>query len=667
MHIIITKNAENWEKYRILRNKCAKMTKRVKREYFSNLNITSVTDNKMFWKTVKPFFSEKNTTRPKITIVEKDKVVTNNCEIAGIMNEYFVNITKNLNIPNIVLESTPGNLNSLNVDHIDEIILSYNKHPSIQKIKEMVNSTVSFRFDKTNETHISNEILALNSGKASGPDNIPSKVLKYAMEVIKSPLALLFNNCVDECHFPSDLKYADVTPLFKKGNNTNKENYRPISILPSISKIYERQIFKQISNFVSTILSPYLCGFRKGFNTQHALLRLKSNLNKSLDKKEKVGLFLMDLSKAFDCISHDLLIAKLNAYGFEKSALKLIYSYLKGRKQRVKINIEYSSWADILNGVPQGSVLGPLLFNIFTNDLFYFVENSNIYNFADDNTLSVADANLETVINKLESDINYLDIWFKENGLLLNETKCQFMIAESSNARRDPLKINVHNKEIEEVKKVKLLGITLDNNMSMMDHIRNLCKRAGAKLSALARISPFINEQKRIILMKSFIVSQFNYCPIIWMYCQRRSNNLINKIHERALRIAYNDYVSSFDSLLGKDQSVTFHQRNIQSLCLEIYKTTQNINPSFMKEVFTIKNQTYNTRKQYLLYPNPHTVAYGLNTFGYRGSLIWSSLPKEIQNTNDISEFKEFVSENVNHVCKCNLCKPYIQNIGYIE
>ena len=375
----------------------------------------------------------------------------------------------------------------------------------------------------------------------------------------------------------------------------------------------------------------------------------------------------MDLSKAFDCIPHDLLIAKLNAYGFEKSALKLIYSYLKGRKQRVKINIEYSSWDDILNGVPQGSVLGPLLFNIFTNDLFYFVENSNIYNFADDNTLSVADANLETVINKLESDINYLDIWFKENDLLLNETKCQFMIAESSNSRCELQKINVHNKEIEEVKQVKLLGITFDNNMSMTDHIRNLCKRAGAKLSALARISPFLNEQKRVILMKSFIVSQFNYCPIIWMYCQRRSNNLINKIHERALRIAYNDFVSSFDSLLEKDESITFHQRNIQSLCLEIYKTTQNINPTFMNEIFTIKNQTYNTRKQYLLYPNPHTVAYGLNTFGYRGSLIWSSLPKEIQNTNDISTFKEFVSENINLVCKCNLCKSYIRGFGYIE
>ena len=124
-----------------------------------------------------------------------------------------------------------------------------------------------------------------------------------------------------------------------------------------------------------------------------------------------------------------------------------------------------------------------------------------------------------------------MDIWLKENGLLLNESKCQFMIAESSNA----LKINVHNKEIEEVKQVKHLGITLDNNMSMMDHIRNLCKRTGAKLSALARISTFLKEQKRVILVKSFIVSKFNYCPIIWMYCQQRSNNLINKIHERAL------------------------------------------------------------------------------------------------------------------------------------
>ena len=167
--------------------------------------------------------------------------------------------------------------------------------------------------------------------------------------------------------------------------------------------------------------------------------------------------------------------------------------------------------------------------------------------------------------------------------------------------------------------------------------------------------------------MKSFITSQFNYCPIIWMYCQHKSDNLINRIHERALRIAYNDYTSNFDSLLVKDDTFIFHQINVQKLCLEIYKTFHNLNAGFMNEIFILKCHNYNNRIQNLVYPNPRTVTYGLESFGYKASQLWSLIPNDIQNTNDISLFIRYISENCGNLCKCNICKLYIPNLGYVN
>ena len=217
-------------------------------------------------------------------------------------------------------------------------------------------------------------------------------------------------------------------------------------------------MFKQISNFVQIKISQYLCGFRKGFNTQHALMRLLDKLNRSVDKGGKNGVFMMDLSKALDCISHDLLIAKLHAYGFDKPCLKLMHSYLNSRKQKVKINSDFSTWREIISGVPQGSVLGPLLFNIFINDLFLFVVNSDVCNFADDNTLSIADLSIDEIINRLQGDIHILQKWFHDNGMLLNKTKCKFLIVESSKSRRnESAEIKIHDQIIVENKEGKHL------------------------------------------------------------------------------------------------------------------------------------------------------------------------------------------------------------------
>ena len=162
--------------------------------------------------------------------------------------------------------------------------------------------------------------------------------------------------------------------------------------------------------------------------------------------------------------------------------------------------------------------------------------------------------------------------------MLLNETKCQFLIVEYSKRKENGTRIKVHGEHIVECKDGKLLGITFDNNLTMKKHIAKICKQAANKLNVLKRIAKFLDQDKQGLLMKSFVISQFNYCPLLWMYCQRQSDNLINKIHERALTIAYNDYTSDFKSVLEKDCRVKIHQRNIQALALEIFKTrNQNL------------------------------------------------------------------------------------------
>ena len=198
------------------------------------------------------------------------------------------------------------------------------------------------------------------------------------------------------------MKHTDVTQLHKKCNKSLEENYRPVSILPILSKVFERSMFKQMSSFFDDLFSKYQYGFRKGFSTQQCLLALLGKWKRSIGRCKVFGALLTDLSKAFDCLNHDLLIAKLNAYGFSLPVLRLIHDYLLNRKQRTRINNSYSTWVEIVFGVPQGSLLGPLLFNIFLTDLFFIANNMDIANYADENTPYAAANDIDSLIASLE-------------------------------------------------------------------------------------------------------------------------------------------------------------------------------------------------------------------------------------------------------------------------
>ena len=214
------------------------------------------------------------------------------------------------------------------------------------------------------------ELNKLDTNKAIQNTDIPTKLIKENSDIYKIFIFENLNNCISHSIFPTSIKSTIITPVHKKSPNTSRDNFRSVSILPNISKIYDIVMFKQMSEFFEPILSKYQCGFRKGFSAQHCLLAMLEKWKSAVDNKKTFGALLTDLSKAFDCPSHDLLIAKLNAYGFRLPALRLAQSYLTKRKQKTKINSEFSSWEEILFGIPQGSILGPLLFNIFLCDFF---------------------------------------------------------------------------------------------------------------------------------------------------------------------------------------------------------------------------------------------------------------------------------------------------------
>jgi hypothetical protein len=649
--------------FRKQKNYTNKLLKKEKKKYFSELDLNKITDNKKFWNTIKPLFSNGSSQSGKITLVEDKEIITDNKEIAETFNNFYADTVSSLGIEgNKALENNTAGI----TDPVLKAVKRFEDHPSILEIKKNVTIDTEFSFSEVTKEEMIIEIDKLKVKKAGTYMNIPTSILKESKEVVAEPLRQIWNTeVIMNKKFPGKLKLADITPIFKKLQNIYKENYRPVSLLPVVSKIFERIMQNQMLPFVENILSDFLCGYRKNFNAQYALVAMIDKWKRSLDMKGGImGAVLMDLSKAFDTINYDLLIAKLKSYGFGDNALHIVQDYLSDRWQRTKINSSFSDWKEIMCGVPQGSVLGPLLFNIYLNDLFYLFINTHPTNFADDTTLSACDVELEDLLHNLEDETLTAILWFDYNFMKLNQSKCHFLTC----GVKEQLWIKVGDAMIWESNAQKLLGITVDKYLKFNEHLRNICKKVGAKISALGRVVRILPFHKRLLIMKTFIESQFSYCPLVWMFCSCTMNRKINHLHARALRLVYDDYASTYDELLCKDKSMCFHHRNIHLVAIEVYKAKHDLSPPFMKEIFVTANKRETRSGDSLVRPHVRTVNSGERTLRNFGSIVWNTmLPKELKSCATLEIFKNSIKNWIPDNCDCVLCRVNVEGVGRIK
>ena len=576
-----------------------------------------------------------------------------------LFNQHYVNIVeKSSGVKPTCLSEISHKTNS---DIITHILTKHKNHPSVSKIKDNNTSNEIFQFHEIEEKDIKNIFHEINPKKSTGVDQIPPKLVKLSSDYLIAPITKAVNSSIRSSTFPDNAKIAAVTPLDKGGTDkTNLGNYRPVSVLNTFSKIYEKIMKNQLTIFLNRHLSTFISAYRTRYSTQHVLMRLLEELRNNLDQNFVVGAVLMDLSKAFDSIPHDLLIAKLASYGFHENALLYILSYLKDRKQATRINGVYSLYLLIISGVPQGSILGPILFNIFINDLLYFITKANIHNYADDNTITSFSNSLQNLIKSLEDESKTALSWLNKNNMIANPGKFHAIFVTKNRNDTSNFKINIGDKLITSETWVKLLGIKIDNNLNFDLHIKDICKVASGQLNALCRLKSFLDFKAKYILIQSFIYANFNYCPLIWHFSSSKSLQKIESIQKRALRFLYSDYESDYEALLTKAGKTTMNVYRLKVLCTEIYKSLNSFSPVFIKDIFKPNTSSRSLRAQRqhnLKTPSPNQTTFGTKSLTSLGSKIWNSLPGHIKNCENLELFKKAIKNWNGEKCICNVCK----------
>ena len=426
--------------------------------------------------------------------------------------------------------------------------------------------------------------------------------------------------------------------------------------MPTVSIFFESSLEEQLGKYFENLFYPYLSAFQKGYSCQSVLLSICEEWRSALDRGDHVAAILMDLSKAFDCLPHSLIRDKLTAYGLSKNAVNLINDYLSERKQCVQIGNHQSTFQNIIKGVPQGSILGPLLFDIFLNDIFYFIKEGKLFNYADENTLSFSHPVFATLIVILERESGNLVVWFTRNQMKANPDKIQAVaVGERTHGERPAFKIGEAEIGCDET--VKHLGVDIDYRLKFDEKISNLCRKASQQINVLKRIGIFLNFESRKTKYHAFRMSNFNFCPIIWHFCSKGKTEKLEKVHFRALKFIFQDFNSTYDILLERAGSTTLHLSRLRFLAFETFKIVYGLSPPYLKDFICLKQTSYNFRYTNILdLPRPKSTRYGTNSFRFQAVKLWNSLPEEARRITDFNSFKSFIKGWSGTQCGCALC-----------
>ena len=629
-----TNNPEHEAEYKKYKNKLNYLLTKSEREHYQTLLKNNANNMKKSWKILKEVINKKKSSSSCSRFVVNNSITTNRKIIADSFNSFFIDIGPNLasKIPNSSKKP--------------EAFMAENISNSIF-IKPVI------------EDEVKNIVKNLKES-STGWDSISSKIVKDTYSLFITPLTHIMNLSLLHGVVPTELKIAKVIPLFKSGDPTKFSNYRPVSVLPVFSKVIERLMYTRLLSFINKnkLLYKFQFGFRADHSPQLALVYLIDKISNALENGEYVlGVFL-DFSKAFDTVNHSILFDKLNHYGIRGNALQWFRSYLSCRKQFVVYEGCESAHKFITCGVPQGSILGPLLFLIYINDLALVSDKLFALLFADDSNMFLSGRNPDSLIESMNIELEKVIDWLNVNKLSLNIKKTHFIIFRK---HRDRILLNkslkINDIVIDMTVNTKFLGVMIDQNLNFHSHITYIRGKISRTIGILYKSKKIFDKEILKTLYNSFVHPLFCYCVCVWGNIPQSYIDPLIKLQKRAIRVIAGAKKLAHTTPLFKEFKI-MNVRNIYiyNSLLIMYKYHQSTLPSIFSSFFTRNNQihSYNTRQHSKLHVSKITSAKAAQFFRICGVKMYNYFVTRINFDAKVSPFKKqlkvYILDNDTHL-----------------